>query len=184
MYKVIAEKWDENIKGDNIIIENNICTRIDDAIGENSAFGEIIIDNSGCYKWSFRVNKINLTAHVQSKYWAIWIGIIKDADCESVKNTYLTNNYSGYAWVPIRSNPALISRLSLGSLYGKQVHEGDIIEMIFSFDELKLKYIVNGNDYGYAVFDNKIRKEKYRMGVSLYNKGNEIELLDFCIVSE
>ena len=198
MLIVTPEKWDENIKGSRVRIKQNICMvgQKTNQFDYQSAFG-IYVVHSGCYKWKFKINKTRIayaTGHHFRHPTSIWFGIIRYDDHRIAADHELTSTKAGYGWVAnenklvqpdTKSVPPFdtLYRWDKNELikYGKRIRTGDIVEMIFDFDDAKLRYIVNGIDFGYAKFKTPIDNNiKYRMAVTFYKGPHEVELLDFC----
>ena len=75
--------------------------------------------------------------------------------------TYCVGNVSGYD--------------SEVAKYGIPCVEGDIIEMELDLNNLTIKYIINGKDYGIAF--NNIENCNYRAAVTIDGGGSSITLL-------
>lgn len=169
----MQETWDNELKGSNIVIQgdyDNIAITKNGTSGFCSAFGRVIID-SGCHEWKFKIHKTNMSP------LALMIGIRKDKHCKDVIKSFISKNYFGYAWNA--SQTRLTNSNKPGARYGRKIKASDEVVMSFNIDERILRYIVNGNDYGIAVFDKKIDKnEKYRMGITLCNE-NKVEILSY-----
>ena len=58
--------------------------------------------------------------------------------------------------------------------YGKMLKQGDIIEMIINMDNLTLKFIINGTDYG-KISD--LKPGKYRAAIYMYQVGNTLKIV-------
>ena len=174
---MIIEKWNEEIKGKRIVIDQNICKNAPKttigSIWYTSAFGVNIID-SGCFQWVFKINSI----YSISKSLAMLIGIVDHLKYNEKIEIYFTTKGDGFGWFLSADDSPLVSKDSQESQYGKQVKEGDVVKMIFNFDKQFLKYIVNDHDYGIAKFEREIdQNKKYKMAVTFFGHRNEVELI-------
>eukprot|EP01083_Nonionella_stella_P271831 921547_1 len=179
-FYAIPEKWNEELKGERITIEGDICkTTIDNQVFQ-TAFGDNIVD-CGCYKWTFKINAIGSDRWGTLVPLGIWFGIVKYSKRPVVINSCISHCKSGYGWIATDPSPTLSSNdFSRDHRYGKTIKQDDIVSMIFDFDSAKMKFIVNNIDYGDAVFNREIDKhENYVMAISFFYKSHEVQLLDF-----
>ena len=58
--------------------------------------------------------------------------------------------------------------------YGKICETGDMIEMQLNMNDLYVKYLINGEDYGKAF---EVTPGSYRCAIYLYNPGDKLRII-------
>ena len=133
-----------------------------------SSFCKHIIE-SGRFKWKFQLTKMSFTE--------ILIGIYKiKPELELQTDSFFTKGGGkGYAFGVTTSKLTNRTGYTWGGKYGKKCKTGSIVEMILDLNELTLRFIIDGIDYGKA-FD--IEKCKYRAAVYLVGQGDAVTIIE------
>ena len=174
-----ANRWDAKQIGDLMALEGNRVTFTgENAKGRkiergNTAFLADIVDH-GVHRWSFKTNL--RFCH----WWAATIGIWKCSNGPSPpKNDIFTlGEEQGYGFNLSEGtlvNPSTGKAPSTDPIYyGQRCVGVKVIEMVLDLDQLELKYIINGKDYGKAF---SVEKGSYRAAVNLSQIMDSVELL-------
>lgn len=179
LFYAIKDRFDPQCIGPHMKLdEENQCIVQQSKQSSNSAFLSSIFD-SGSYEWKFQINKSYASKDNSGYSQTIGIWEVKsNDDClKDALKTYFTkfsNRTYGFG-LPYGS---LCSR-NTGSPIRDYEHdvpikEGDIIEMHCDMELWKLRFKINGKDYGKS-FD--VKPGKYRAAVNLYYKEDSITLL-------
>ena len=163
----VDDGWDPNFKGNDMAINGNIV-ELTKTPHCQSAYLKQEVSN-GVHHWIFKIVSLK-----HYDYYTHHIGI---------RGTNSTGNALQYF---MRGNPAYSFCCSQGRLlgpkgqltnanYGIKCKSGDIVEMFCDFNEMTLRYSVNGKDYGIA-FEN-IQKCAYKAAINLRTPQEAVEFL-------
>lgn len=64
------------------------------------------------------------------------------------------------------------------NLFGKDVQSGDTLKVIVDRKVGSMKVIINGEDFGEAYQDDKMKTGEYHFGITVYQEGEKIQILD------
>ena len=166
----IKDEWDEENSHKAYKIEDDILVKVDEEnawVKNRSAFMTQIV-SKGTFRWKFKIVHI-----VEPGQWNDFIiGIINANRNLKYVSTgfYCDSNGHGYDAGKGRLwNPSYDV-----TTYGIACKGNDIIEMELNMNELYLKYIINGKDYGKA-FD--VEPGKYKAAVYLYKTGDKLRIV-------
>ncbi len=173
------DDWDRNQIGDLIQLkENRISFTGGNGHGHkiergNSAFLSNVVD-CGVHRWRFRTDLRFCT------WWSSTIGIWKCSNGSNPpKNDIFTlGENQGYGFN--LSEGTLVDTVTgkVSSVspvhYGQRCIGVNVVEMVLDLDELELKFIINGRDYGKAF---TVDKGSYRTAVNLSRIRDSVELM-------
>ena len=158
------------------------------ANAKTTSFCKRIVD-SGHHEWRFKIRKISgeliigiwrVSEAVTSSYITTENFVYQCGDSYgfSARNGVKSRSAGGQYYPNARSRyysfPYQPYREWEGDEYGEKCGKKTIIEMILDFDDLSLKYKINGKDYGVS---HKIRKGLYRAAVYMCLEGDRVDLL-------
>ena len=165
LYYFEYDKWSESLissciklKDDNATIEH---------IGDKRISCNVYLTNkwsSGKCQWKFKV--INLNKKEWMSHSRISIGIFEVSNNQQPPLSRRWGNYS-------------ITLNFKNQVNGRALEIGDIIEMFVDFDELNIKWKINGIDYSNYIKRRKItiKPGKYIVAVNLFAPKDSIKLL-------
>ena len=166
-----VDEWDPEFVGKFMQLSNRTITN--NSWSMSCAYCKRII-KCGRFQWKFRIDECGNGSMFDGKFM---IGIWKIKDKKPLTNTYFTvGGNQGYGFDPC--DTVLTEKESgrtIGRKYGTQCKNGTIIEMILDLNDLTLRYIMDGVDYGKA-FD--VERCEYRAAVYLMADGDSITLLE------
>jgi len=172
------DAWDTRQIGDMMELNENQVTFSGghgrSAERGNSAFLTNIVDH-GVHRWTFKVNL--RFCH----WWASTIGIWKCSDQSTPpRNDIFTLIGEGRAYGFNLSEGTLVDPIT-GKVhipspvqYGQRCIGVKVVEMVLDLDQLELKYIINGRDYGKAF---SVEEGAYRAAVNLSRIGDSVEVM-------
>ena len=175
-----AGGWDTNLKGDDIILTDDIITMNESTIGYgySSIFLNVILHQSGRHSFKFKI----LTSMGWDK--GIQIGVMeRKINASDPSQSYLNSNfmanskddifgkyheYITFGWAATDAKlvgTALIKEfpgdiLYREWIYGSECDEGDVVEMIIDFGKMEISYKLNGIDFGIAF---NMKRVKYSL---------------------
>ena len=173
-YAQEKDKWDIKLKGDYIIINDDIVScDIEKHRNFQSAFLSKKI-SSGIHHWKFELIKFNIDQ------WNLF-GIWKTNSGVPLLNTCFTNKRNnGYSFVATHGKLLNLNDFYMcGKEYGKKCKKGDIIDMYLNMNKLQLSFAINDKNYGKA-YD--IDNTQYRAAISMRPTGS-FKLLLYEIIS-
>jgi len=170
------DAWDAQQIGDLMALNGNKVTFIgsrDPAVeGGNSAFLSNIVDR-GVHRYAFKVEL--RFCH----WWASTIGIWKCSDDSSPprNDIFTLGEHRGYGLN--LSEGTLVDVVngkasSSASRYGQRCIGTKVIEMVLDLDQLELKFVIDGHDFGTAF---SVQEGAYRAAVNLSRVGDSMELI-------
>ena len=133
-YYVILEKWNTEIKGECVVIDNEDSVFTTKKALYQTAFGTADIIK-GKHHWKIKIEKLVKTQS-WSAWWRFMIGIIDKNVMNGVINRYFTHS-KGYAFIAsaYSNTPFIATNSSSIGKYGKEIKTNDIIDMYVDMDK-------------------------------------------------
>lgn len=155
------DRWDPKCMGKDVkMTDRTIMTQ---STLLRSSFGKRVVA-SGIYAWKLRVDCLGTTSRYRWPTIGIW-KVESETELPPTDRWYTRITNKGYAFDVMRARlTTKHGNLSSANTYGKGCKTGTVIEMILDMNNLSLKYIIDGVDYGKA-FDVEVCK--YRLCVFL-----------------
>ena len=179
LFFAVFDKWSNDYKGKDILINGNIIKATSSTL--NSVLGEQIM-KSGVFYWKFKILDIDATR----LGWRVAIGIIGNMNDEQklkeLMDTYLCRFRTVFITRLLVANSSnndkskfIKNHYVSNTTYGQLCKKNDVIEMYLDLDKHIIRFVLNGK---YKKFrDKKIEKGAYRMGVSIAGSNTSIELI-------
>ena len=182
----IKDEWDSQNSHESYTIVGDLLIKKDeiDFFSPNrSAFLKHVV-TEGIFKWQFKINKI-----IEPTSWDDFIiGVIdakEDQDLTEISQCCYAEAY-GAGFDAGRGKLFISnkyrqhhnfnkSKLYPNNKYGKSCVADDIIEMEINMNDLYVKYLINGEDYGKAFHIKD--QQSYRAAVYMYKDGDTLEIV-------
>lgn len=154
-------------KGPNYnLYDGYIATKTSDGLWDATVLGDKYLSKNKLNIWKIRINK-------QFFGGGIIIGIAQSGISQKKANNFENvNAYFISTWTLKKGNKGIWNNYGNGRL-----KDGDIVEVIADLRNNTLRFGVNGHSLGTA-FDNLSNDVKYIPFIEMYNRGNEIELIE------
>lgn len=130
----------------------------------------------GIHKWRFKILSCTQGLYVSIGIWKVNGSFDPDIRLDNDKG-------NSYSWVvncktKMNRGENVPWEVSQDEKYGKENYgAGDVIDMILDFDKLEVRYAVNEEDQGVAF--NNIKQVTYTAAISMNNKSDGIEILEY-----
>ena len=158
----VCDEWDRKSSAESIKIDGQFAKTTEQ--GVSSVYGSQSV-SQGVYSWRIKTKQ---------KMWAC-IGVIED-DVKVLEQFRNDNDYdeSGHGCF-LLTDGFFYNNERLERYCGDFKDKDRIITIILDMDKHSIKFKIDDKEYGIAT--DKLEKDKYRMIISLYDKGDVIELL-------